>query len=165
MQDVNLIRNDIDVKRIKSELNILLSNIPEFEDQMCLQGVSKDMDPFYGSRRIADMGDYKETDFKHFLFPELDYTNSVIEELNLFRTRIMKSPKKSCLTWHVDPSMRVHIPLKTNDQCFLLIDRTAHHLKDDGSVYLCDTTKPHTAINASLHARTHLVGVINEIDE
>ena len=74
-------------------------------------------------------------------------------------------PKKSCLTYHADPTMRVHIPVYTNDQCFLLIDRTAHHLKDDGSVYLCDTTKPHTAINASLHPRTHLVGVTDENDE
>ena len=141
-----------------------MADITEFKDQICLQGISKDMDPFYGSRRIDEM-DHIETDFKHFLFPELDYTNSVIEDLNLFRTRIMILPKKSCLTYHADPTMRVHIPVYTNDQCFLLIDRTAHHLKDDGSVYLCDTTKPHTAINASLHPRTHLVGVTDENDE
>ena len=164
MQDINLIRNDIDTYRIVTEIDSLLADITEFKDQICLQGISKDMDPFYGSRRIDEM-DYKETDFKHFLFPELDYTNSVIEDLNLFRTRIMRLPKKSCLTYHRDPTMRVHIPVYTNEQCFLLIDRTAHHLKDDGSVYLCDTTKPHTAINASLHPRTHLVGVTDENDE
>ena len=46
------------------------------------------MDLFYGSRRIDEM-DHKEKEFKHFLFPELDYTNSIIEDLNLYRTRIM----------------------------------------------------------------------------
>ena len=82
MQDINLIRNDIDTYRIVTEIDSLLADITEFKDQICLQGISKDMDPFYGSRRIDEM-DHKETDFKHFLFPELDYTNSVIEELNL----------------------------------------------------------------------------------
>ena len=45
---------------------------------------------------------------------------------------------------------------------FLLIDKKAHYLKANGSAYLVDTTKWHTAINASLEPRTHLVGVINE---
>ena len=70
MQDINLIRNDIDTYRIVTEIDSLLADITEFKDQICLQGISKDMNPFYGSRRIDEM-DHKETDFKHFLFPKL----------------------------------------------------------------------------------------------
>ena len=163
MQDINLIRKDIDIYRILNEIDTLLSTISDFDNQICIQGITSDMDPFYGSRRIDEMN-HSEKDFKFFLFPELDYTNSIIEDMDLYRTRIMTLPKKCCLTYHSDPTMRVHIPLETNDQCFMLIDRTAHHLKDDGSAYLCDTTKLHTAINASLSPRTHLVGVTNEND-
>ena len=151
MQDINLIRKDIDIYRILNEIDTLLSTISDFDNQICIQGITSDMN-------------HSEKDFKFFLFPELDYTNSIIEDMDLYRTRIMTLPKKSCLTYHSDPTMRVHIPLETNDQCFMLIDRTAHHLKDDGSTYLCDTTKLHTAINASLSPRTHLVGVTYEND-
>ena len=42
-----------------------------------------------------------------------------------------------------------------------MIDQYAHHLPADGSAYLVDTTKLHTAINASLgYNRTHIVGVM-----
>ena len=159
MQDINLIRKDIDIYRILNEIDTLLSTISDFDNQICIQGITSDMDPFYALIKLLSL-----FPFKFFLFPELDYTNSIIEDMDLYRTRIMTLPKKSCLTYHSDPTMRVHIPLETNDQCFMLIDRTAHHLKDDGSAYLCYTTKLHTAINASLSPRTHLVGVTYEND-
>lgn len=149
---------DIDTYRILEEINTFIFSIPEFEDQICLQGNSKDMDPFFGSRRLEEL-EGEESDFKHSLFPELDYTNSIIEDLNLFRTRIMRLPKKSCLSYHKDPTKRIHIPIDTNDSCFLLIDKLAHNLPNDNCAYLVDTTKPHTAINASFEPRTHLVGV------
>ena len=43
---------------------------------------------------------------------------------------------------------------------FILEDKN-YHLKNDGSAYLVDT-KPHTAINATFNARTHIVGVTYE---
>jgi hypothetical protein len=67
---------------------------------------------------------------------------------------------KTCLTLHADPRKRIHIPIETNEDCFLMIDQYAHHLSADGSAYLVDTTKLHTSINASLGInRTHIVGV------
>ena len=45
------------------------------------------MDPYFGSRRMHT--DFSEEDFNVFLFPELDYTNAIIYDLKMFRTRIM----------------------------------------------------------------------------
>ena len=66
---------------------------------------------------------------------------SIIEDLGLCRTRIMRMKSKTCLSYHYDPTPRIHIPIITNPSCFLLIDKKAHYLKANGSAYLVDTTK------------------------
>ena len=107
---------------------------------------------------------FSEEDFNVFLFPELDYTNAIIYDLKMFRTRIMIMKPKTCLSIHQDPAKRIHIPIETNENSFLMIDQYAHHLFADGSAYLCDTTRPHTAINAGLDGnRMHLVGISPEM--
>ena len=173
--DIETIQTNIDTERIYTELQTFVVNEDQFQDQMddphlsvqiCLQGINAEMDPYFGSRtlkHIADEG-FKEEDFNIFLFPELDYTNSIIEDLNMFRTRVMILKPKTCLSYHADPRKRIHIPIDTNENCFLMIDQYAHHLFANGSAYLCDTTKPHTPINASLGSnRTHIIGVAPEM--
>ena len=51
MQHVKLLRSDIDVDRIKNEIETHIFSIEKFEDQLCLQGHSPDMDPFFGARK------------------------------------------------------------------------------------------------------------------
>jgi hypothetical protein len=161
MADIQTIRDDIDVDRILLEVDTFILSLDGFIDQICIQGIDAEMDPYFGSRALVELGDYDEFDFKVNLFPELDYTNSIVEELGLYRTRIMHMAPKSCLTYHKDPTFRVHVPLETNKGSFLMIDKTAHHLPNNNSAYLADTTKWHTAINASFNTRTHLVGVVD----
>jgi len=169
------IKTDIDSERIYTELQAFVVNEDQFEDQMkdshlsvqiCLQGIHVEMDPYFGSRTLEHISNegFEEEDFNIFLFPELDYTNSIIEDLNMFRTRVMILKPKTCLSLHADPRKRIHIPIDTNENCFIMIDQYAHHLPADGSAYLVDTTKLHTAINASLGSnRTHIVGVMPEM--
>ncbi len=175
MKDIKTIKTDIDIERIYTELETFVLNEDKFQDQIndshlsvqiCLQGIDAEMDPYFGSRTLKHITDegFDEEDFNVFLFPELDYTNSIIEDLNMFRTRVMILKPKTCLSLHADPAKRIHIPIDTNENCFLMIDQYAHHLFADGSAYICDTTKPHTSINASLGTnRTHIVGVIPEM--
>lgn len=172
------IKTDIDSERIYTELQTFVVNEDQFQDQMddprlsvqiCLQGIHSDMDPYFGSRTLEHMTEggtqgFEEEDFNVFLFSELDYTNSIIEDLNMFRTRVMILKPKTCLSLHADPRKRIHIPIDTHENCFIMIDQYAHHLPADGSAYLVDTTKLHTAINASLGSnRTHIVGVMPEM--
>ena len=62
-------------------------------------------------------------------------------------------------------NIRLHIPLKTNDQCFLAFfdnkeceNAKFYNLKPN-NVYELNTTGYHTAINFSAEPRWHLVGV------
>ena len=173
--DVKTIKSDIDIERIFTELETFVLNEDKFQDQIndshlsvqiCLQGIDAEMDPYFGSRTLKHITDegFDEEDFNVFLFSELDYTNSIIEDLLMFRTRVMILKPKTCLSYHADPRKRIHIPIDTNENCFLMIDQYAHHLFADGSAYLCDTTKPHTPINASLDTnRMHLIGIRPEM--
>ena len=67
----------IDLDKIKDELKLL----PNFNDQICLQGVTDNPDPFFGCGTISNIKPYKETDFTEPNF-NLPYINSIIEELN-----------------------------------------------------------------------------------
>lgn len=163
--DIQTIRKDINLSRIIDEVEEYIFPYENFgyKNQICLQGLNEKSDPYYGSRGLKEIdSEYAEKDFNVFVFPEMIYTNKIVEDLGLCRTRIMRMKPKTCLSYHYDPSPRIHIPIITNPSCFLLIGKKAHYLKANGSAYLVDTTKWHTAINASFDSRTHLVGNINE---
>ncbi len=77
------------------------------------------------------------------------------------RTRLMRLPKKSCLTIHIDTCLRYHYAIKTNPACFLVHMKDNigefHHVPADGYLYEMDGTEIHTAMNASKEERIHLV--------
>lgn len=95
------------------------------------------------------------------------FKGTVFEELydvlkntyKLGRVRIMSSKPKTCLTWHTDPSMRLHFPMKTQEGCYMVIQDEVLHLEQD-QWYLTNTTVPHTAFNGSKQNRVHLVAAI-----
>jgi hypothetical protein len=147
----------LDLKKIIEELKIL----PKFEDQISLQGTKDNLDPFWGVGKWIEkhkMG-MKETDFNVPIF-DIPYTNSILKELKMYRTRVMNLKSKTCYSYHKDLSKRIHIPIQTNKDCFLIIDKKVEHLPADGNYYVIDTTQYHTALNASWENRIHLVGVI-----
>jgi hypothetical protein len=72
----------------------------------------------------------------------------------------MQLKSLSCYSYHQDWDKRFHIPLKTNDKCFFIVDKKFIQFPADGNHYILDTTKMHTAINASLEDRIHLIGNI-----
>ena len=101
----------------------------------------------------------KETDFDTPIF-DIPYINSIIKDLNLYRTRVMNMKSKSCYTIHRDWTKRIHIPVITNEHCFLIVNNEIKHYPADGNHYLVDTTQLHTAVNASRENRIHIVGVV-----
>ena len=158
--DVEKIEININISNVVEEVEQYIFSEENFVDQICLQGLNKFIDPYYGSRSMKEVdSEFTEYDFSVNLFPDMKYTNSLIGDLGIKRTRIMRMKPKTCLSYHYDRTWRVHVPLITNSKCFLLIDGTAYHVPADGA-YKVNTTKYHTAINASFEARTHLVGII-----
>jgi len=139
--------------------------LPEYDQQIMLQTVESQVeryreppDPFYGIG-MAREWNHTEDEFIYPIF-DMPYTNGILKELKMFRSRIMNMPSKTCYSYHTDPSKRMHIPLVTNENCFFVIDDEVVRLPADGNHYVIDTTKIHTFVNASFENRIHIVGCI-----
>lgn len=65
-------------------------------------------------------------------------------------------------SWHQDGSatlyqVRLHIPLKTNDQCFFENEFGRFQMKADGGIYFVHINRPHRVVNESHEDRLHFV--------
>lgn len=188
--DVKLldISADIDYDRIVAEftdMNIeqmLIDNTYQIAVQ-CREGIETDkqLTDSCGSLVLDWDGYHPEKDYKNsgpsrrdVILDETDfnivcdafkdtYIGEVIdllqEKYNITRGRFMMLGMKTCLTYHVDKSPRLHIPLITDSNCFMIIDDKVCRIPYPGT-YKVDTTKKHTALNASKILRTHLVFVL-----
>jgi hypothetical protein len=85
----------------------------------------------------------------------------IINQFNLYRTRLMWINPYSCYSIHMDVSKRIHIPLITNPSCLFIFPNVPNivHIST-GNVYIVDTTKMHSFCNFSNTPRLHLVGCI-----
>ena len=88
-----------------------------------------------------------------------DLYNVLRKNYNVGRVRLMKSPPKTCLSWHVDDTKRIHYPIVTQEGCFMLIEDEVKHLTQH-TWWLTNTLVKHTALNASLEDRIHLVATL-----
>jgi len=133
-----------------------LESLPKYDTQLSLQVTA---DGSSGEGQLAKL-DYKEEDFNVFAY-DIPYTNSVLSELGMYRSRLMNMKPKTCYSYHWDPTKRMHIPLLTNENNFFIIDDEISRYPADGSHYLIDTTKKHTFVNASFESRLHIVGCVD----
>ena len=139
-------------------IKLELDTLPKYDRQIYLQGNTSDMDPLEPTKGDNYLYvDENELDYDKPLF-NIPYVNEIIEDHNLIRTRVMLMKPRTCYYYHCDNTKRLHIPVETNENCFLLVDEKLLHLPADGSVYTVDTTKMHTALNASKEDRIHIVG-------
>ncbi len=93
---------------------------------------------------------FKDTIFEEFIL-----------KFNLKRSRLMWINPGACYTMHTDETQRIHVPIYTNDQAFLVFKKGLVKHMPAGYVYLADTTKEHTAMNCSMtDARLHFVGAV-----
>jgi len=97
------------------------------------------------------------TVFKNTIFEEV--YNELTKHYKIGRLRIMRSRSKTCLSWHYDHHKRIHYVMRTGFGNMMVIENTAMHLPKN-TWWLTDTTKYHTAVNASMVDRYHLVGTV-----
>ena len=148
----------IDIEKIIEEVTPLMEKMRKDETtQLMLQGIKGQEDPYYGCNHFKDLK-HIEFEFREELHPDLYYTNSIIKYHKIHRTRLMRLLPHTCYSYHKDFSQRVHIPLITNENCFIILDDVLNRYPADGSSYLINTTKMHTALNASNEERWHIVG-------
>ena len=183
MDNVSKIDIDIDYDRLRKEMYDL--NVDQFliknNGQMSIQtipGTPIEDQPKSGTLSLqVDWDNHDSTDpnskpkMRDVILEEIDftevcdflkgtYTEEVInifkEKYGVVRGRYMMMNWKSCLTYHNDETPRIHLPLITNDGCFMIIDDKTEKLHES-TTYLVDTTKRHTALNAGEHLRFHMV--------
>lgn len=189
MQNNFIELNDLPVYDLYSEFLKLLDKKkiwwhPDIEDQICLNATKDDPTNcltgrgslFYDWDNASSINGkivvprrkipLKEQDFtilcegfKNSVFE--DVYNKIIEKYKVGRIRIMKSLPKTCLTWHVDDTPRIHYPLKTQAGCFMVIENESKFLELN-KWYFTNTILPHTAFNGSTEERLHLVVTVLE---
>jgi len=103
---------------------------------------------------------YKEfvKDFEHTYFKEV--YDKLSSKFKLGRVRILLKEPRTTLSWHRDPEPRLHIPIITNPGCIMVIDKIAHHMPADGSVWITNNIKYHNAFNGGEEDRIHLVACV-----
>ena len=99
------------------------------------------------------INDYKSTYFEE-VYAELK------KRYKLGRVRLLLKEPRSTLSWHRDPEPRLHIPIYTNPGCLMVIDKVAHHMPADGSVWVTNNIKYHNAFNGGEENRVHLVACV-----
>ena len=97
-------------------------------------------------------------DFKNTYFKEV--YDELSKKYKLGRVRLLLKEPRSTLSWHRDPEPRLHIPIYTNPGCLMVIDKSAHHMPADGSVWVTNNLKYHNAFNGGEENRVHLVACV-----
>ena len=148
----------VDLDQILDEVMPILDGIGSHQ-QIMLQSTKGSKDYLYGTGRITDYTE-SEKEFNAPFWSSLTYTNRILEELGLYRTRLMLM-RKMVYSWHVDPSPRIHIPLISNHETnFMVVEDEVIRMKPDGGVFWVDTTRPHTYVNTCNDLRVHIVGCV-----
>lgn len=151
--------------KLKQEIDDLVNEIGFTQNQIICQGLTPDhADWATGIGRIDELEHSDEHLYQH-IHPRLKDTE--LEKLmithNAYRTRIMLMNSRRCYSIHADPTPRVHVPIITNEQCWMIWPTESKcHRMAPGLAYWADTTKPHTFINGSTVDRIHLVMCINK---
>ena len=107
-----------------------------------------------------DESEYSEfiNDFKNTYFEEV--YDELKKRYKLGRVRLLLKEPRSTLSWHRDPEPRLHIPIYTNPGCLMVIDKVAHHMPADGSVWVTNNIKYHNSFNGGEENRVHLVACV-----
>lgn len=160
---IEVLEEGLDISKLLAEANqvkVMMNTGWSKFTQAGLQGHAPNLPPKHSRDSVGriDRLQYPETYFKYPLF-DLPNINRLMDKYGLFRTRLMMSQPKTCLTLHRDLSKRIHIPLMTTPDSVMIIENQVYHL-EAGKVYLTNTTLRHTAVNASLKGRLHIVGAM-----
>ena len=93
--------------------------------------------------------------FKGTMFENM--YNDLKQRYKIGRVRFMLSNPKTCLSWHTDSTDRIHYPIKTTDQCRMVIEDEVHYMPADTWWHTKTAGNLHTAFNGSNSSRLHLV--------
>jgi hypothetical protein len=121
---------------------------------------AKNLDIWLGA---TDRTKIKSHNFSHINpFFENSIFENIIKKYKLFRTRFLWLNFQSCYSMHFDDTPRIHVPLITNPDAFIVFKSGLVQHLEIGKVYWVNTREMHTAINGGIEPRLHLVGCVKE---
>lgn len=158
---VNLLQISDNFHTLRQEILSIVDQYADNRNQIICQTRQENSEDWYeGIGSIDDLQEKNEELYKH-INPNLAGTEieKTIKKFKGFRTRIMIMPPRQCYSVHADPTPRLHIPIVTNDQCWMIWPFKNHCRQlIEGFVHLVDTTESHTFINGSgSENRIHLM--------
>ena len=150
--------------KLKTEILNVISLVGSEHPQIICQGNNPESNDWLtGTGSITGLKIQNEFHYTH-LNPALIGTEiaNLIEEYQGVRTRIMTLKPRSCYSVHSDPTMRIHIPIITTAESWMIWPKDNYCSQlIPGYGYLTDTTKYHTFLNGSTEDRIHLVMCID----
>jgi len=153
-----------DFKKLHQEILGIIEIVGGDKPQIICQGLELDTNDWdTGIGRIEELEVTEEKKYCH-VHPFLrgSVLESIIKKHNAYRTRIMTMSSRRCYSIHADPTPRLHIPIITNNQSWMI---WPYHSKCyqlmSGFVYWTDTSKKHTFINGGAEDRIHIVMCID----
>ena len=149
---------------LRSEILTLVNSLGDQHNQIICQTLEEGIEDFLTGTGSVDELDEQDEKKYRFINPRLKntYLHEIISKHAAYRTRILKLNPRSCYSIHRDYSARIHIPIKTNDQCWMVWPNISSCAKlQEGYAYWTDTRKPHTFLNGDKDLiRIHLVMVV-----
>ena len=102
---------------------------------------------------------YTQKDFKDWI-QGTEYLQEIATQFNIRdvgRVRMLMMKPRTTYSLHHDPDLwRVHIPLITNNDCFMFVHGKMYHM-EVGNAYLMQVEYHHLALNAGMENRIHIV--------
>lgn len=165
---VNIIEQTYDVDRLWKECNEIINHFTTETEQICLSHREEITDQ---KQKMSDgIGSLmnKNLNERDFCIFNEEFSGTYLEEVyrsipyNIGRLRIMKIKAHKCYSIHKDYTSRIHLPLITNEHCYMVFpdDNFVYHMVADGHMYLTNTKIRHTAFNGGKQDRFHLVGAL-----
>lgn len=148
-------------EQLRSEVLEIIKNV-NLDQIMCQSTVDNPDCWTTGAGRV----DRSNVDERSFCVINSALKGSILEyyiqKYNGYRTRIMIMPPRHCYSVHPDPTPRIHIPIITNKQAWMIwpYNNQCHQL-GQGEIFWADTRKYHTFINGSTEKRIHIVMCVN----
>lgn len=165
----------IDLARLNQATDELLQKFPFHSKFLQVSLVHSDFDKTPGQKVYSGIGSLYDfqtqsyfsdpaifnifnEEFKSTYFFEVyeQVKNSIDQKLG--RVRLMLRPPSSCYSMHSDESVRYHIAVQTNSECYFLFKNEGiFQIPDDGHIFEFQAQKLHTGLNAGKTNRIHLV--------
>lgn len=150
---------------LRKEVLDIIETKSNGNNQIICQGTVKGISNWTAGTGAIEELDEKDEKKYSYINSELKNTEleKLIKKYNGFRSRIMIMHPRHCYSVHSDPTPRLHIPIVTNDQCWMIWpNKKECYQLHERMIYWTDTRVNHTFLNGGTEKRIHVVMCVED---